>query len=245
MAKKRKKKKTTREPAPPQGASVNRLGVVVSVLLLVALAAAVAYVGRLPQEAADVSPPADETTDLERWQAAPVRDLELGSAYALGPEDAPVTIVEFSDFECPFCKQAAGYLTSLRAQYGDKLRLVFKDFPLDSACNPHIERQTHALACKAAVLARCAGAEGRFWEMHDAIFALPSLTHESLRALASTLGLGVCDAEEEIAARIQADVEEGRQLGVTATPTLFVNGREALNREEGIRTIVDHILSSP
>jgi protein-disulfide isomerase len=95
------------------------------------------------------------------------------------------------------------------------------------------------------VLARCAGAEGRFWEMHDAIFALPELTDESLQALFSNLGVEACEGEEEIVARIQADIEEGRRLGVTATPTLFVNGREALNREEGIRTIVDHILSSP
>ena len=241
----KKKKKTARAPAPAQVTSVNRLGVVVSVLLLAGLAAAVAYVGRMPPEAANVSPPAAETTDLGRWQAAPVRELALGSAHTLGPEDAPVTIVEFSDFECPFCRQAANYLNDVKAQYGDKLRLVFKDFPLDSACNPHIERPTHALACKAAVLARCAGAEGRFWEAHDAIFALPQLTDESLQALSSTLELGACDREEGILARIQADIEEGRKLGVTATPTLFVNGREALNREEGIRTIVDHILASP
>ena len=232
-------------PAPPQATSVNRLGVVVSVLLLAGLAAAVAYVGRLPPEAASVSPPPAETTDLERWQAAPVRDFALDSSFALGPEDAPVTIVEFSDFECPFCKQAASYLNELKAQYGDKLRLVFKDFPLDSNCNRHIERQTHALACNAAVLARCAGAHGRFWEMHDAIFALPRLSDESLQALFYDLGIEACEGEEEYLAGIRADIEEGRKLGVTATPTLFVNGREALNREEGIRTIIDHVLSTP
>jgi protein-disulfide isomerase len=219
--------------------------VVVSVLLLAGLAAAVAYVGRTPPEASNVPPPADETTDLDRWQAAPVRELALEGAFALGPEDAPVTIVEFSDFECPFCKQAARYLNELKAQYGDKLRLVFKDFPLDSTCNRHIERQTHALACNAAVLARCAGAHGRFWEMHDAIFALPQLTEEALQSLFHGLGIQACEGEEEYLAGIRADVEEGRKLGVTATPTLFVNGREALNREEGIRTIVDHILSTP
>jgi protein-disulfide isomerase len=219
--------------------------VVVSVLLLAGLAAAVAYVGRTSPEASNVSPPPEETTDLERWLAAPVREIGIESAFALGPEDAPVTIVEFSDFECPFCKQAANYLNELKVQYGDKLRLVFKDFPLDSNCNRHIERQTHALACNAAVLARCGGAHGRFWEMHDAIFALPRLTEESLQALFHDLGIEACEGEEEYLAGIRADIEEGRKLGVTATPTLFVNGREALNREEGIRTIIDHILSTP
>jgi len=249
--KKRKNKPAEAAPLVPQGTSVNRLGVTVAVLLLAGLAAAVAYVGRLPPDAANVSPPAEETTDLARWQAAPVRDLSIDSAYSLGPEDAPVTIVEFSDFQCPFCRQAASYLNDLRKRHGDKLRLVFKDYPLDSACNPHIGAQSHAMACKAAAIARCAGERGRFWEMHDAIFALPQLTDESLQALSETFGLGglgglgTCDGEEKILARIQADVEEGRKLGVSATPTLFVNGREALNREEGIRTIVDHVLSSP
>ncbi len=249
MGKKKRKNKPA-EAAPPS-TSVNRLGVTVAVLLLAGLAAAVAYVGRLPPDRANVSRPAEETTDLARWQAAPVRDLSIGSAYSLGPDDAPVTIVEFSDFQCPFCRQAASYLNDLRERHGDKLRLVFKDYPLDSACNPHIGAQSHVMACKAAVIARCAGDQGRFWEMHDAIFALPQLTAESLQAVSESFGLGglgglgACDGEEKILARIQADVEEGLKLGVSATPTLFVNGREALNREEGIRTIVDHILSSP
>ena len=240
----KKKRKNKPVEAAREGSSVNRLGVTVAVVLLAGLAAAVAYVGRMPP-AAKVSTPAKETTDLERWQAAPVRELSLGSAYALGPEDAPVTIVEFSDFQCPFCRQAASYLNDLRERYGEKLRLVFKDYPLDTACNPHIGGQAHSLACKAAAIARCAGQQGRFWEMHDEIFALPRLTDESLQALSSTLGLEACESGEEIVARIKADVEEGRKLGVSATPTLFVNGREALNREEGIRTIVDNILSSP
>jgi protein-disulfide isomerase len=241
------KKKRKREPAPavPRGTSVNALGVTVAVLLLAGLAGAVAYVGRMPREAANVASPAEETTDLERWQAAPVRQIALGSAYALGPENAPVTIVEFSDFQCPFCRQAAGYLSDLKERYGEKLRLVFKDYPLDTACNPHIGAQTHSVACKAAAMARCAGEEGRFWEMHDAIFALPDLTDQSLDALSSTLGIDACENEKEIVARIQADVEEGRKLGVSATPTIFVNGREALNREDGIRTIIDHLLSTP
>lgn len=239
------KKKKARAPAPPEVTSVNRLGVVVAILLLAGLAAAVVYVGRMPPEAANISAPVEETTDLERWQAASARELSLGSAYALGPEDAPVTIVEFSDFQCPFCRQAASYLSDLKQRYGEKLRLVFKDYPLDTACNPYIGAQTHSVACKAAAIARCAGEQGRFWEMHDAIFALPQLTEESLQALSSSFEVDACESDEEIVARIKSDVEEGRKLGVSATPTLFVNGREALNRAEGIRTIIDHILSSP
>ncbi len=81
--------------------------------------------------------------------------------------------------------------------------------------------------------------------MHNAIFALPQLTNESLQSLFHDLGIQACEDEEAYVASIQADIEEGRKLGVNSTPTLFVNGREALNREEGIRTIVDHILSTP
>lgn len=241
---KRKKKAAKSPPPPPPATGVNRFGVATAVVLLAGLAFAVAYVGRMPPPPGS-SPPLAEPADLERWQAAPAREIALESAPSLGPEDAPVTIVEFSDFECPFCRQAAGYLKELKERYGDKLRLVFKDYPLDSACNPHIERQTHALACQAASIARCAGESGRFWEAHDAIFALPRLTEESLGALPSALGLGACENPDEILARIQADIEEGRRLGVSATPTLFVNGREALNREEAVRSIIDHVLSSP
>jgi len=246
---KKKRKNAPAPAAPPPGTSVNRLGVIVAVLLLAGLAAAVVYVGRMPPETATASPPAAEATDLGRWQAAPSRELSLQSAPAIGPPEAPVTIVEFSDFQCPYCRQAATYLNALTEQYGEKLRVVFKDYPLDTACNPYVGKTPHSMACKAAALARCAGEQGRFWETHDAIFALAQLTDESLLSVSSTLGLDGCESDEVIVARIvagiRADIEEGWKLGVSATPTLFVNGREAMNREEAIRSIIDHILSSP
>jgi protein-disulfide isomerase len=241
---------------PEDSGAPNRLGVIVSVIGLAALTVAVAIVGRPEKAPSPSEQPAPEAaatmSALERWQAAPARDLDVPEAsFTRGPENASVTVVEFSDFECPFCREASRALSEIEAQYEGELRLVFRDFPLDTSCNGFLSQQMHPLACRAARLARCAGAQDAFWPAHDALFALDALTEAALGELPARLGLdeaalAACMTSERTAAGIQSDIEAGRELDVTGTPTLFVNGRASPSYGvDDLRSILNHVLSSP
>jgi protein-disulfide isomerase len=140
----------------------------------------------------------------------------------LGAASAPVTIVEFSDFQCPFCQSVEPTLKRLRETYGDRVRIVWKDFPLTSI---------HPQAFKAAEAAQCAREQGKFWEYHDRLFAnQQALEPEFLKKYAADTGLDApkfnsCLDTAKYAERVQAQMGAGSQLGVSSTPTLFVNGR--------------------
>jgi protein-disulfide isomerase len=140
----------------------------------------------------------------------------------LGPSDAAVTIVEFTDFHCPFCKRAEETVAQILARYGNKVRLVFKDFPID---------QLHPQARKAHEAARCSADQARFWEYHKLLFAgTPKATPAELKASAEQAGLDLsafdqCVAQGTHQATVQKEIDEGWSLGVTATPTFFINGR--------------------
>jgi protein-disulfide isomerase len=155
--------------------------------------------------------------------AAPgVPGATVDPARTRGPEDAPVTILEWSDFQCPFCREAQPVLGRLLAEFPRQVRLVFKDFPLRS----------HEMAVPAALAARCAGDQGRFWEYHDLLFvAQPAFARDELVGYARRLGLDAPRFTECLdAARfrddVTADQREGRAAGVRATPTFFVNGHK-------------------
>ena len=149
-------------------------------------------------------------------------DVGATDAPSLGAADAPITIVEFSDFHCPYCKRVLPTLTELRSRYGDKIRLVFRDFPLDNL---------HPLARRAAEAARCAKDQNRFWDYHDVLFAkAPAASPEQLKQYAVEIGLDApkfdhCLSSGAHASAVQKDFEEGARLGVTGTPGFFVNGQ--------------------
>lgn len=138
----------------------------------------------------------------------------------LGAKDAPVTIVEFTDFQCPFCRRAEPTIKELRDKYGDKMRLVHRDFPLPF----------HRQAFKAAVAAHCAGDQGRFWQYHDALFADQSkLGVDEFKAVAKELNLDMpkfqsCLDKDQHADQIKKDIAAGEALGVDGTPAFFING---------------------
>ena len=140
-----------------------------------------------------------------------------------GPKDAPVTIVKFEDYQCPFCKQVQPMLRELLSRYNGKIKLVHKDLPLDSL---------HPQARQAAEAARCADEQGQFWSYHDALYAhSPNADKQSLTRYAKEVGLdinafGRCLDSGKFKAVVQRDLRDGALLGVTGTPTLFINGRE-------------------
>jgi protein-disulfide isomerase len=149
-------------------------------------------------------------------------EVPTAGAPARGPAGALVSVVAFSDFHCPFCKRANATLDQLRARYGDRIRQVFRDFPMDQL-HPHARRAHEA--------ARCAHEQGQFWAYHDVLFdQAPRAGPDDLRDYARQVGLDLpafeaCVAGGRHGATVRREVEEGVRLGVQGTPTFFVNGR--------------------
>ena len=148
-------------------------------------------------------------------------DLQPQSGPSLGPPEARVTIVEFSDFECPFCRKLQPVLRKVLERWPNEVRRVYKHFPLD--------RHRHAFgASKAAV---CADKQGRFWEFHDALYREgQDMSPQGVASVAKALGLELgpfeaCLRDERTGAAVQADRSLAGRAGVRGTPTLFVNGR--------------------
>jgi protein-disulfide isomerase len=147
--------------------------------------------------------------------------VDSGGHPAQGAKDAPVTIVEFTDFQCPFCKASEATLKQLQNKYGDKIRLVHMDFPLPF----------HAHAMDAANAARCANDQGKFWQFHDALFANQSkLAPADLKAEAKALGMNTtqfdaCFDKAKYTAQIKADQAAGQKVEVDGTPAFFIDGR--------------------
>ncbi|MEB2344163.1 MAG: thioredoxin domain-containing protein [Deltaproteobacteria bacterium] len=148
-------------------------------------------------------------------------------APARGDAQAPVTIVEFSDFQCPYCRSMREPMEALFEEYPGKLRLVYRHFPLSS----------HAEAMPAAQASMCANEQGRFWPYHDLLFEhQDALSDEKLRELAGAVGLDLaafetCLASERYRALVEADLAAGRDAGVQGTPAYFVNGKPVFGAE--------------
>jgi uncharacterized membrane protein/predicted DsbA family dithiol-disulfide isomerase len=160
----------------------------------------------------------------------PVDDLVTPDCHRKGPPGAAVAIVEFSDFQCPFCVQASRDLRELQRAHPD-VSIVFRHFPLDSACNRTLKHTVHPDACLAACAAECAGRQGRFWDYHDVLFENHEhLERDSLFRYARDMQLDIpafrsCLDDPATRVRVGADVEAGAHAGVGSTPTLFFNGR--------------------
>jgi protein-disulfide isomerase len=152
----------------------------------------------------------------------PRLSLTIGDDPVRGPADAPITIVEFSDFQCPFCSRATATLKKLDAAYPGKIRVVYRDFPLV---------QIHPNAARAAEAAACANEQGKFWPMHDAMFEhQDKLAEADLKQSAAALGLDAtafnqCLESGRHTAQWKKDTAEGEAYGVSSTPAFFINGR--------------------
>lgn len=206
------------------------IGSVAATALLVAIGSWEAF-GRSVHSSA----PADiarDRPDFYRWYLAqPVVQVPLDGGHARGNADAPVTIVEFSDFECGHCAHFHRSIDDALHRFGQGIRVVFHHFPLNSECNPRLTTPLHRDACLAAVASECAAEQGKFWQYHDLLFNNQEhLQRQSLIAYATQLGLAgdrfaACLDSPEPRARVQHDITQAADLGVDSTPTVFINGR--------------------
>ena len=165
------------------------------------------------------------------FTSRPIVEMPTGSGISVGKADAKVTLVEFSDFECPHCRMAHVMLKDVLPRFGDDIRFVFYNYPLSKDCNDAMPGRGHENACKAASAALCASDQGQFKRMSDLMFAhQDALDPAKLSEYAKESGLDVakfeaCVASEETTARVRADVAVGQRVGVQSTPTFLMNGR--------------------
>jgi protein-disulfide isomerase len=161
---------------------------------------------------------------------------------SIGAKDAPITIVEFTDFQCPFCKASEATVKQLRTKYGDKVRVVHMDFPLSF----------HSHALDAAKAARCANDQNKFWQFHDSLFNNQGkLAPADLKQTAKTLGLNTtefdaCFDKAKHEDEIKKDLAAGEKLGVDGTPAFFIDGRPLVGAQPlpQFEQIIDDELSS-
>ena len=158
--------------------------------------------------------------NIEIELSPPLAEVDTENAAAIeGGHDAPVQLVEFADYQCPYCQKANSDLVKLLQDYKGKVSIIYKDFPLPM--HPHAE--------KAAEAARCAGAQGKFWEYHNLLFKDKKLETSDLKLDAKSLHLDsakfdACLDSGEEAARVKKDQDEGMKLGLSGTPSFFANG---------------------
>jgi protein-disulfide isomerase len=171
-----------------------------------------------------------------------IAKITEGAATAFGPADAKVTIVEFSDFQCPFCSRAADVAHKVKEKYSDKVRFVFRQFPLSFHQNAH----------EAAEAALAANAQGKFWEYHDKLFEnQKALDRPSLEKYAKESGLDVVAFKKALdaktyAATVDAEMKLGEEAAVDGTPTMFLNGARVANPTdfEGISKQIEEALKA-
>ncbi len=158
---------------------------------------------------------------MTQWEAILTVPVTEGRDHIQGPATAAVTLVQYGDYECPYCGEAYPIIKEVQGRMGERLRFVFRNFPI-STSHPH--------AGQAAEAAEAAAAQGRFWEMHDLLYENQQrLRDEDLRAYAEQLGLDVERFDKEMvehayAARVHEDFMNGVRSGVNGTPTFYING---------------------
>jgi protein-disulfide isomerase len=171
----------------------------------------------------------------------PVLAVDTEGDRRIGSDRAPITIVEFSDFQCPYCRQSVRILKALRQLYGERIRIVYRDY-----LGP-----THPYALQAAEAARCAGEQGKFWEYHDLLFDRQSSGKGwDFTLLAKELGLqphafDSCLHSGRFREQISKDLQDGLKLGITSTPTFFINGRPVVGAQPlaNFQALIDRLLA--
>jgi protein-disulfide isomerase/uncharacterized membrane protein len=185
-----------------------------------------------------------EKAQREYDSASPVT-IDLDGVPGRGPANAPVQVVEFSDFLCPYCRSLAPALAQFVQQAGGRVIVYFKNYPLDATCNEKLKQSIHPGACNVALGAVCAQKQGRFEAYHDKVFSTELHNPQPADVLraAGDAGLNVvlmqtCLADPQTRRTLDAQIAEANRLGVAATPTLYINGRK-LPRINDFVAVVD------
>jgi protein-disulfide isomerase/uncharacterized membrane protein len=190
---------------------------------------------------------------LQSYATSPKVNLLLDTYPSFGPTDAKITVVEYSDFQCPYCARSSVVVTPLLKSYGNLVRYVYKPYPLDSACNPNMNRSPHPLACLAAKIGQCVFEQkgsNSFFEFKKSVFDSQSkLSTDLIKSFATNAGLDsaqtdACLADPKGHQQIVDSVKEGSKVGVEGTPSIFINGRkvDAGPHPKVIRAVIDYLL---
>ena len=188
----------------------------------------------LNEQAHSGEPHFDKSALLYHFYAQDPVEVELSGQPMWGQTDAPITIIDFSDFQCPFCRRAAFSLKPFLGEYRNSVRLVYLNYPLDNSCNPNMTHAVHPFACLAAKASLCAHRKGsdQFWQSHDLIFENQRRLSRVyfIEELAPQVGLtGAemtrCLDSTELDAAILKDIELGQKIGLQGTPSIYINGR--------------------
>ncbi len=181
-----------------------------------------------------------KAADITVLLMPPVAELDLANTYVDGSRDAEIILVEFADYECPYCEKVHDHILKLKQDYGGRVAIAYKDFPLPM----------HSRAEKAAEAARCAGDQGKFWAYHNILYTSRALNIEQLKAQARVLGMDgqkfdQCLDSGSMAAAVKKDFDEGVALGLTGTPSFFVNGHFFSGAVDyaGLKQMVDQQLA--
>lgn len=198
---------------------------------------------------------------IAKWRAAeivPSLTKIDGEDIVRGHQDAPITMIEYADFECPACQQFALVVAELLANYPDSVRYVFRQLPFDMACNPQIQKPFHANSCFAATLAICAAEQGKYWDMVDYLFGLglESSGHVSPRAMHSKMSSSVsalslddsqiqsCISERRYARHLNRDLESAMKQELVSTPSIYINGKKVESISyQVLAAIVDELMA--
>jgi protein-disulfide isomerase/uncharacterized membrane protein len=175
----------------------------------------------------DILPqPGPRKLPTKRWEI-PISEDDA----SVGPKDAKVTIVQFADFQCGYCRKLEQAMAAIRKTYAAEARFVFKHYPMNPRCNPMVKNEKHKYACDAAAASECARRQGKFWPMHDLLYERQAhLERSTINANAAEIGLdtaayAVCMEDATVWASIARDAGEGASVKVTGTPRTFINGR--------------------
>jgi protein-disulfide isomerase/uncharacterized membrane protein len=177
----------------------------------------------------------------------PVVSIPLDHSLSFGSDQAPITVVEFSDFQCSACRKAAFLFQAVKKRYREDIRFVFKNYPLDRSCNSSLPQTLHPAACEAAMLALCAHRHQKFEEVYEVLFNLQQqFVPGTLFSLLEAKGFSLVCSESDFMVSLERDIQDAQLLGVKATPTFFING----HKMEGIypvsvwNEIIDRLLAS-
>jgi protein-disulfide isomerase len=180
----------------------------------------------------------------KEFDKAPVQALDLKDVPVNGPPNAPIQVVGYSDFLCPFCRSLAGALAQFVPQSGNRVAVYFKNYPLEQSCNPTVQNTIHPGACVLALGGICAHYQGKFEAYHNRVFGgeLKNPQAADVVRLAGEAGLNAgaiesCLSDARTRQQLAAEVQEAKKVGVQATPTLFINGKKLPRINDFLQTV--------